>query len=257
MTEEQALQKHDNMLTGGDLFIAAAAIGAVGSVVGGIAGKMGADSQADAAAKAAQIQQQQYQQNRTDQMPYMNAGTSALGTIQSDEANGTGFAAAFNPSTYIDSQGYNFQNQQGTNAINSSAAATGGTLNGGTLKALAQYTSGLANSTYGDAYNRYMSTSQQQYGQLFNVAQLGENATSTLGNQGVTSANNQGNYLTQQGNAQAAGDVAVGNGINGALGAVANGYQNSNIQTALSGSSYGVPQAPSATSNPGFYGGLG
>lgn len=222
----------------------AVAVIAGGSLLGGIASGVGssvaAGDQASAATNAANLQQQQYQQNRQDQMPYMTSGTNALNTINQDQANGTGFATPFNLASFTSNPGYQFQFQQGQNAINSSAAATGGTLNGGTLKALDQYTTGLANSTYGDAYNRYLANSQQQYGQLFNVAQLGENATATTGNQGTEAANASGNYLTQAGNANAAGTVGVTNGINAGIGGIVNGVNTAQILQGLqSQSGYG------------------
>lgn len=209
--EERCLQKHERM--GLDCFIGSA----VGGIVGAIGSSNAADAQANAANHAADIQQQQYQQNTQNQQPYMNAGYGALNTINSDFANGTGFAQSFSPQNYIDTPGYQFQQQQGTNAINASSAATGGVLNGGTLKALDQYTTGLANTTYGQAYQNYLAGSNQQYNQLAGVAGLGENAAASLGSQNTTAANNQGNYVTQAGNAQAAGDIGVANSITGAL----------------------------------------
>jgi len=244
MTEESFLEKHESM--GQDCYIAAAAIAGGASLIGGVTSAIGssnaAGAQSAAAQQAAQIQQQEQQQNQQNQQPYMTAGTNALQTIGQDQANGTGFAAGFNPSTYIDTPGYQFQLQQGENAIQSSAAATGGALNGGTLKALDQYTTGLANTTYGTAYNQYLQNSQQQYNQLYGVANLGENAASSVGQQGVTSANNAGNYLTQAGNAQAAGDVGVANGINSAVGGVANAANTAAVLQGLqSQSSYTGP----------------
>lgn len=219
----------------------AVAVIAGGSILGGVASAVGssvaAGDQADAATKASQLQQQQYQQNRQDQMPYMQSGTAALNTINSDQQNGTGFATPFNLANFTSNPGYQFQLQQGQNAINSSAAATGGTLNGGTLKALQQYTTGLANTTYGDAYNRYLANSSNQFGQLFNVAQLGENATATTGNQGTNAANASGNYLTQAGNANAAGAVGVANGINAGIGGAVNGINTASILQGLSSQS--------------------
>ena len=107
MTEEQLLQKHDRM--GLDCFIAAAAIagavGVAGSISSGIASSSAAGDAANAATNAANLQEQQYQQTLQNQQPFMNAGTSALATIGQDQANGTGFAASFNPQTYIDTPG--------------------------------------------------------------------------------------------------------------------------------------------------------
>lgn len=242
MTEELLQAKYERM--GLDCYVAVAVIGGVASLAGGAVSAIGANSAADtqaaAAQQAAQIQQQQYQQNTANQQPYMSAGTAALNTIGQDQANGTGFAAAFNPSTYIDTPGYQFQLQQGQSAINSSAAATGGVLNGGTLKALDQYTTGLANTTYGQAYSQYMQNSQQQYNQLYGVASLGESAAGSLGAQGTQSAANTGNYLTQAGNATAAGTVGVSNAINQGISGVSNAASTYGILQGLSSaSSYG------------------
>lgn len=247
--EQRCLEKHERM--GMDCFVGVAIGGA--ALIGGITSAVGssnaADAQKSAADQAAQLQQQQYEANTKNQQPYMNAGYTALNTIGQDQANGTGFAASFTPQNYIDTPGYNFQMQQGQNAINSSAAATGGVLNGGTLKALDQYTTGLANTTYGQAYQNYLAGSAQSYNQLYGVASLGEQAAGTLGAQNTTAANNQGNYLTQAGNAQAAGDIGIANGINSAVSGIATGglsiYQN---QQNDSQSGYGA--RPTAGYNP-------
>lgn len=208
MTEERCQEKHERM--GLDCFIASA-------IVSGITSSKAAGAQSAAAQQAYQGEEGQIQQNTLNQQPYMTAGTTALNTIGQDQANGTGFATPFSLANFTSNPGYQFQLQQGQNAINSSAAAMGGTLNGGTLKALDQYTTGLANTTYGDAYNRYLANSQEGYNQLFGVAQLGEGATSTLGAQNTNAQATAGNFLTQKGNAQASGDVGVGNAINGYL----------------------------------------
>lgn len=215
----------------------------IGGVTSAIGSSNAAGAQKSAADQAAAIQQQQMQQNQQNQQPYMTAGTGALNTIGQDQANGTGFAASFTPQNYIDTPGYQFQQQQGTNAINASSAATGGVLNGGTLKALDQYTAGLANTTYGQAYQNYLAGSNQQYNQLYGVASLGENAASNLGSQNTTAANNTGNYLTQAGNAQAAGDIGITNGINQVVGgATAGGLSLYQLQQAGSQSGYGPSQ---------------
>lgn len=243
MTEELLLQKHERM--GMDCCIAAAVItagvtGLVGAGVSAYSANSAASTEANAADSAAQLQEQQYQQNTANQQPYMSAGTSALNTIGQDQANQTGFATPFNPSTYIDTPGYQFQLQQGTNAINNSAAATGGVLNGGTLQALDQYTTGLANTTYGTAYNQYLQNSQQQYNQLYGVASLGESAAGSLGSQNTQAANNAGSDLTSAGNATAAGTVATGNAVNSGLSSIGNAATTYAVLQGLqSTSSYG------------------
>jgi hypothetical protein len=239
MTEEWLQQKHDRM--GLDCFIAAAVITGVGGLVsagvGAGASLSAANTQANAANNAANLQEQQFNTTQQEQAPYRQAGATALGTLTSDMANGTGFASPFN---FQADPGYGFQLQQGQQAINNSASAQSGVLNGGTLKALDQYTTGLANTTYGDAYNRYLAGSQQGYNQLLGVSQLGENATQATGNAGAAAANNAGNYLTQAGNATASGAVGAGNAINSGIGSIANGVGTYGILQGLqSASSYG------------------
>jgi len=56
--------------------------------------------------------------------------------------------------------GYQFAFSEGQRGIQSSAAARGTLLTGGTLKALAQYGTGLADQTYGEAVNRYQNLAE-------------------------------------------------------------------------------------------------
>jgi len=53
--------------------------------------------------------------------------------------------------------GYKFAFSEGQRAAQTGAAARGTLLTGGTLKALARYGTGLADQTYGDTVNRYLS----------------------------------------------------------------------------------------------------
>jgi hypothetical protein len=196
---------------------AATAIG-IGTAVAGVAGAgasiYGGSKQAAAANNAANLQQQQFEQTQKNQAPFIQAGQNAVGTIQSDLNNQTGFATPF---SFQADPGYQFNLTQGENAINSSSAAQGGVLNGGTLKALSQYASGLADTTYSSAYNRYLEGSQNSYNQLAGLANLGEGATTNTGNAGAAAANAAGNYGTQAANATAAGAVGASNAVGGSI----------------------------------------
>lgn len=209
--------------------------GAIGSVVGGIMGAGAAQDAANAQTSAAQngmttlntanqAVQQQYQ-------PYATTGTGALNLINSSLANGTGFASSFNPSNYINTDAYNYNLQQGQNAVQNSAAARGTVLSGGTLKALQSNASGLAANTYQTAYQDYLQNSQQQYNQLTGLASLGLGATNAAANANLSTAQGVSNLYTQQGNAQAAGIIGQQNAINGAISGVtgaANGFSLNN-----------------------------
>jgi hypothetical protein len=146
----------------------------------------------------------QYNQTRNDQAPYRQAGYTALNSIGQQQANGTGFAAPFTQSNFQSDPGYQFQLQQGNDAIERSAASRGGLLSGAAGKALAGYTTGLANTTYGDAYNRYLQTSNQQFNQLATVAGLGQNSLNTTAQSGANMANNVANNTLSGATAAAA-----------------------------------------------------
>lgn len=252
----------------GRMKVAVAVIGgaALSATVGGISSSMAANTQADAAnnattqsvqvqREAQQQQQAQYDQTRADQAPYRNAGYGALNQITQDQANGTGFAKPFNMADFYNDPGYQFQLQQGNQAIERSAAARGGLLSGAAAKSIAGYTTNLANTTYGDAFNRAQQSSALQYNQLAGVAGLGQtslqatgNAGTAAANAGTSSANGVANTImsgaTQAANARASGYVGVGNALNSAGGSLSNYYMLQNA--GMFGGGGGMNTVPTA-----------
>jgi hypothetical protein len=215
-----------------------------------ISGIMGSNAAGTAASQQVQAQQNglAYEQNQfnstnANYQPYVAAGQNALGTLESQmPALTEGFnpTAAGIPSTFSyganqfqTDPGYQFALQQGQQAIHRSAAATGGALGGGTMKALDQYTTGLASQQYGQAYQRAQNTYQQNYGNAFDTfetnqnnafnrlsgtASMGLNATNQLANYGSQFANNAANIETNMGNALSAGTMGKYNAVNGMVG---------------------------------------
>jgi hypothetical protein len=158
--------------------------------------------------------------------------------------------------------GYQFNLSQGLKAAQSAAAAKGLGVSGAALKGAATYATGLADSTYQNqfnnaqqiyqdlfqnaqqGYNGFMNLGQadlnlrnQRYNNLLGAASLGQNAAAQVGNQGVQSAANSGNFLTQAGNAQAAGQVGTANALSGSLTGLANQYQQYQLLNNLFGGS--------------------
>jgi hypothetical protein len=130
--------------------IGSAAIGAIGG-----AGQKGAVDSSNAAA------QKNFAQARTDLMPYMTAGTNALGQ-ESDLLGLNGQAAADAAmATYQKSPGYQFQMDQGLRAVDAGAAAKGMLRSGATIKGEETFGQGLANSDFGQYYNRLFGMSGQ------------------------------------------------------------------------------------------------
>lgn len=203
------------------------------ALIGAGASMFGANEQSNAATNAMnsanQTQMNMYNNNVALEAPFRQSGTTALNTISQDQANGTGFAAAWDPSNIQNTPGYQFQLQQGNQAIQRSAAAQGGLLSGAAAKAMDQYSQGLAGTTYQNQFNDYLANSNQQYNQLMGVANIGQNATNaTVGvgqNTANQVANNQVSGITGAAAATASGVMGAANSLNSGLSNYL-GYQN-------------------------------
>ncbi len=244
-----------------------AAAGAVGSAaIGAHAAGSAADKQVTASNNALDFQKQVYADQQANQAPYLAAGKTSLGKIMEGFNNGTfgpGSIAPFTAPTAAEAAatpGYQFTQQQGQRGVLAAASAGGRSLSGGTLKAIDQYNTGLANTTYGDTFNRALSTYQakltgqaQDYNELAGIAGTGQTATQSINNTGTQVSQNVGNLMTGIGNAQAAGTIGQANAITGAIGSGTNTLQQLYLLNALGlGGGYN-PNMP--TINPS--GGLG
>ena len=199
---------------------ASSLIGGISGVTKGIGSLIAGNSQADAYRDAANQANSKltdtYNQIRTDYTPYTSAGANAANKLNSYINN----TPSFNMADFYNDPGYQFTLQQGQNAVNNSAAAKGGLLSGAAAKGLTSYSTGLANQTYNDAWNRYMQNRQQTFGELSGVAGMGQNATNSVSNAGLSTGSQQAqntfNALTGAGNAQAQGVYGLTSGLGSA-----------------------------------------
>jgi hypothetical protein len=217
--------------------VAAAVVGS--AVVGGVASNMAASKQANAAGKAADQSAEAAAQMRSDLAPYNQAGQNALnpllyamgyqldssGNIQHNWEHPLQQQFQFDPSQLDKTPGYQFALQQGLKSTNNSLAAQGLGLSGAQAKGLSQYATGLADQTYGEQYNRAMSTfssnqstAQNRVNNLSGLVNMGQNSAAQTGQAAIGAANNSGNFLTQQGNAQASGFMGMANAANTGVG---------------------------------------
>lgn len=109
--------------------------------------------------------------------------------------------------------GYWFRLQQGTQALQNSAAAGSGALSGAALKDLLNYNQDSASQEYTNAFNRYQTQQGNIFSRLSSIAQLGQNAAAGVGAQGAQLAGNAGQALQNSGSAAGAGIVGAGNAI--------------------------------------------
>jgi len=113
--------------------------------------------------------------------------------------------------------GYAFELQQGTQALQNSAAAGSGALSGAALKDLLGYSQNFARTGYNDAFNRYQVQQGNIFSRLSSIAQLGQNAAAGAGATGASIAGNAGQAITNAGGAAGAGIVGAGNALGGGL----------------------------------------
>jgi hypothetical protein len=200
--------------------LAGATIGAgAGALVGGTlkSGKEGAKAaeegaalQAQSADQAAQIQWDMYQQTRADQMPWLQAGKRALGTLEKDIAAGPG---EFRPE---EQPGYKFGFQEFVEKPYMAAqSAKGKRLSGETYKGLTRYAQDYANTAYDNFLQRYYQRLQPQQ----SMAGVGQTTAAQLGAAGRQTGVATGEIAMAKGQAQAEGLI-------NAQGAKTQSYQN-------------------------------
>lgn len=212
--------------------VAAAAAGAIGgALISSNASKSAAETQANAANQASQLQQNMFNQTQANAQPWVQSGQAALSQLNSGTQPGGALTQqAYTPFTAAQFQqdpGYQFQLQQGQNALTNQASNTGG-MNSNNLKGLLGYSQGLANTDYQTALGNYMSqfqqgnaVRQQNFTDLSNLSQTGANAGQGLGSQSASVGSQIGNNIVGAGQATASGQVGSANALTNGL---SNGY---------------------------------
>lgn len=219
----------------------------VGSLISSDASRHAANTQSDAAKYAADLQSQNLQQTRQSLQPFINTGYDAQGSLRNLLGLGTptdggtygSLMKPFNAQTWEQwkDPGYDFQLQQGQQALQNSQAAKDGVLSGAALKDLIGFNQGMANTAYQNAFGRYMSQNDATYNRLSSLLGIGENAAAGVGNTGAQVTSNIANTLTSGAAAQAAGQVGSANAWSGGLNNAAGYYALSNM---LGGGSGGM-----------------
>lgn len=211
-----------------------------GPVMGGLLGAGGASAAAKAQAEAAEKARKLYEQNQNaaidftkgiwsntqqDLQPYTDLGGQSAGQLSSF------LDTPFKAPTIEDvrnTPGYQFQLEQGIGALDKSAAARGNLFSGTQGTELEKFAGGLADTTYGEAYNRAMQEYMNRYGILRDVTGMGLQAAGTEGQLGLGTsgqvgnayqwgAQGQANALMNIGQARASGYINKANAWQGAL----------------------------------------
>jgi hypothetical protein len=165
----------------------------------------GASISASAAKYAADIQWQMYEQARTDQLPWLQAGGRALGTLEGMVNAG--------PGEFTESPGYQFRLDQGNKNILANQSATGNLASGRTLKALQDYGQDYASFEY----DKFLSQYYQSLSPYQSLAGVGLSSAQNIGGMGVQTGYGIG-QTTMTGAGQQAGAYNSLAGIYGNLG---------------------------------------
>ena len=128
-----------------------------------------------------------YNTNMGALQPYQTAGTYGLNQMA---ANAGTFS--FNPNDVTQNPAYQFQLAQGQKAIQNSAAGRGLLQSGATMKAMDQYSQGLASTSEQALYNQALSTYNTNLAGYQSLANMGSNANS----QAINAGSAYGSQLT-------------------------------------------------------------
>lgn len=217
------------------------------SLIGADAAKSAAATQANSAAQANELLYKMYQEQKGLQEPFRGAGITAqnrlldlLGLSQNKGAEGYGrYAKDFGMSDFTADPGYAFRLAEGQKTLERNAAARGGLISGGALKAATRYGQDMGSQEYQSAFNRYQTNRANQLAPLGSLLSTGQaaasNQSAAAGNYGTQAGGN----ITGAGAATAAGQVGSTNALTNALSSYLNYSSGQNLADAIRKSTYG------------------
>jgi hypothetical protein len=216
-------------------WVAAAVVGS--SLIGANAAGKAASTQADAANRAADLQYKQYQEDVQRQKPFYDVGVNALPElVQASKYKNFGM------DQFQQDPGYAFRLKEGQQALDRQAAARGGLISGGALKAAQRYGQEMGSQEYTNAFNRYQAERQARLGPLQAMTGMGQTTAQQIGVAGQNMAGNVGEAYQGGANARASGYVGGANALTSGLGTYLNYRQGSNMVNAMrGGGGYGTP----------------
>jgi hypothetical protein len=131
----------------------------------------------------------------------------------------------FTQEQFQESPGYQFNLEQGMEAIRKGAAANSGTTYAPqTLRDMGRFAQGTASNEWGRERDAYNQERGRQFGMLSGVSGAGQSAANQTGLAGVATGQGVAESLAGGANARAAGYVGVGNAINQGIGSAYNNY---------------------------------
>ena len=215
----------------------------VGAVIGSKASSKAAGVQAAAADRASELQREQFERQVELQAPWRQAGERALGKLEA-ASEYTPFGAA----QFQADPGYAFRLSEGQKALDRQAAARGGLISGGALKAAQRYGQEAGSQEYQNAFNRYQTERTARLGPLQSLAGVGQTSVNQLGAAGQSMATGMGEAIGAGAQARASGYMGTANAVSGGIGQYLNYTQgqqrNALLQKAIGGGGGGGMSEP-------------
>ena len=180
------------------------------AILGANASSKAASTQAGSADRATELQERMFNKQLELQEPFRQSGINALNKIESGDIMGS-----MDPS-------YSFRFQEGLKALDRQAAARGGLISGGALKAAQRYGQEFASNEFGNAYNR-----------LASRAGFGQTATNNMGAAAGNFGTMAGNNMMAGANSRASGYIGGANALTGGLNQYLNYTQNQSLMNRL------------------------
>ena len=200
------------------------------SLIGGMAASDAASVQAGASDRAAELQYKQNQENIARQKPFYDVGVNALPELVQASRY-----TPFNMSNVQRDPGYAFRFGEGQKALDRSAAARGGLISGGALKAATRYGQDMGSQEYTSAFNRYQIENAARLQPLQSLTGMAQTTANTLGTAGQNMASSVGDAMGSAAAARASGYVGGANALTSGLGTYLNYNQGNNMLSALRG----------------------
>jgi hypothetical protein len=208
----------------------AASVGS--SLIGSSGSKKAAKAQAAAAEADRQLQRELYYDQTNRQEPFRQAGLTTQAELLrqfglAGDAASQGYGNMLRDFSAEDFQadpGYAFRLQEGLKGMDRQAAARGGLISGGALKAAQRYGQEMGSQEYQNAYNRYNQNRGTRYSMLTGQQAVGQSATNQQGQAAQNYGSAAGNALQAAGAARASGYMGQANALAGGLGQIANTY---------------------------------
>jgi hypothetical protein len=165
-------------------FIVPAAVGLFAANKQAGAAKDAATAANEQQDKSLALQTRMYEEGVARQQPYANIGMEFTNRLADMQRGGPG--AGVNMLNM--DPGYGFRLSEGQKALDRQAAARGGLISGGALRAAQRYGQDFASNEFNNAYNRVAS-----------LASLGPSAAGVMNNLGTTYSTNAGNTIGTMG----------------------------------------------------------